>query len=71
MDPVGLILAAAGVFAICGAVFDWSFFIDNYRAKFLLFALGRKGTRIFYVCLGLFVLIGGVLMALGLLPEAG
>lgn len=70
MDPVGLIPAAGGVFAICGAVFDWSFFIDNYKARFLVSVIGRKGARIFYGCLGLFVFISGALLALGLLPDA-
>jgi hypothetical protein len=49
---LGLFMIAAGVFAVCGAVFAWRFFMSHRRARFLAMFLGRGGTRYLYAILG-------------------
>ena len=70
MNPVGLILVAAGLFSICGAAFDWDFFINSRKARFFVSILGRTGARIFYAILGLVIVVLGALITLGILKDA-
>jgi hypothetical protein len=60
---------AAGAFAICGAVFDWDFFMNSRKAALLVRFLGRNGARVFYGLLGAGIVTIGVLMAAGLLRS--
>jgi hypothetical protein len=62
-------MAACGTFAVCGAVFDWEFFMTHWKAVPIVGLLGRKGARIFYGLLGTALIIAGVLAGLGILPE--
>lgn len=64
---VGLIIIACGAFAICGAVFDWDWFMNNYKARPFVKMFGRNGTRIFYAVLGGFIAVLGVLVIIGTL----
>lgn len=69
MDPVGLILVAAGIFSITGAAFDWDWFINSRKAQFWVAILGRNGARVFYGVLGAVMTIVGVLWTFGLLKN--
>ena len=62
---VGLIIIACGAFSICGGVFGWEWFMNNYKAKPLVAIFGRKGARIFYGILGGFIIVLGVLAMIG------
>jgi len=68
MNPFGLIVAAAGLFSICGAAFDWDFFFNSYRARPFVWLFGRSGARIFYVLLGAAAMVLGAVIAIGVLP---
>ncbi len=70
MNPVGLLLVAAGIFSICGAAFDWDFFINSRKARFFVSILGRTGARIFYVVLGIVIVVIGALVTLGMVKNA-
>lgn len=70
MNPVGFFLVAAGLFSICGAAFDWDFFMNHRKARFLVSVLGRTGARVFYFLIGLVVTILGALIAAGILKDA-
>ena len=70
MNPFGLILVAFGIFSICGAAFDWDWFINSRKARFFVAILGRTGARIFYGILGLVIIVIGVLVTLGILKDA-
>jgi hypothetical protein len=70
MNPVGLILVAAGIFSICGAAFDWEWFINNRKARFFVATFGRNGARIFYGVLGIAITVVGTLITLGILKDA-
>ena len=56
---IGLMLFSVlgGGFSIAGAIFAPDWFMNDHRASFFVGLVGRGGTRIIYVCLGL-VLIG-------------
>ena len=70
MNPVGLILVAAGLFSICGAAFDWDFFLNSRKAQFFVSMLGRTGARGFYGILGLVIMVLGALITSGILKNA-
>ncbi len=70
MNPVGLILVAAGLFSICGAAFDWDFFINSRKARLFVSILGRTGARVFYAILGLVIAVLGTLITLGIMKDA-
>jgi hypothetical protein len=67
--PAFLILLI-GLFAICGGAFNWDWFMEHRKAAFitLLFG-GRTGARIFYIVLGLLLVLGGFLMMSGMLQN--
>jgi small neutral amino acid transporter SnatA (MarC family) len=70
MNPLGLILVAGGLLSICGAAFDWDFFINSRKARFFVSTFGRTGARIFYAILGLVIMVLGVLISMGILKDA-
>ena len=70
MNPFGLLLVAAGVFSLCGAGFDWEWFMNNRKARIIAAVLGRKGARAFYAILGIALVVFGVLVTLGFAHES-
>lgn len=67
MNPSGLLLVAIGAFVACAAGFDWDFFMNNYKARGVVWLFGRNGARIFYGLIGVGFIVGGLLVAVGLL----
>ncbi|MGH7264916.1 MAG: Imm17 family immunity protein [Candidatus Rokuibacteriota bacterium] len=61
----GLAVIAIGLFAAAGGVYNWGWFMNNSRARLVSMLLTRAGARIFYVVLGLGLVIVGVLVLLG------
>lgn len=53
---------ASGVFAIIGGLAAPDWFINSPRAALFLKLLGRNGTRVFYVILGMAILSMGVVL---------
>ena len=70
MNPVGLFLVAAGLFSICGAAFDWDWFINSRKAQLFVALFGRNGARIFYGILGTVIVIIGALVTLGVIRNS-
>ncbi len=64
-------IIGAGLFSVAGGVFQWGFFMDSRKAQGVVKLFGRQGARVFYVCLGLFVVGLGTMIMLGMLPEKG
>lgn len=58
MCIVGL---AVGIFSLCGAIYDWDFFMNDYKAQFFVKLFGRNGARIFYGALGGFIILMSLL----------
>jgi len=69
MQPGGLILVAVGLFSICGAAFDWDWFINSRKAQPFVTLFGRTGARVFYMLLGSAIALGGALMTSGMLDD--
>jgi hypothetical protein len=66
MDFISLLCILAGVFALCGAGFDWDWFMEHRKAKYLSdFLGGRSRARIFYIVLGSALVIFGFLSVFG------
>jgi Immunity protein 17 len=57
----------AGMFSLAGAIFEWEWFMSNYRARSFVRSLGRDGARGLYALLGIFLIGLGVAGAFGLL----
>jgi len=55
-----LIFVLGGVFSIVAAVLDWDWFMNNYRARLFVSLFGRTGARIFYVILGIGLIVFGL-----------
>lgn len=70
MNPLGLVLVGCGIFSVCGAVFDWEWFINSRKAQFFVTIFGRTGARIFYGILGIAIAIMGALITLGIVKNA-
>lgn len=70
MNPFGLLLVVCGLFSMCGGVFDWDFFMNNRKARFVVGVFGRAGARVFYVLLGLTIIVLGVLIAAGIISTS-
>jgi hypothetical protein len=70
MNPIGLLVVAAGLFGIIAAVMDWDWFMNHPKARFMCSLCGRNGARVFYIVLGTALVVGGVLMAAGIIHDA-
>ncbi|MCI0587672.1 MAG: immunity 17 family protein [Planctomycetes bacterium] len=66
---MGWVFAGCGAFAICGAAFDWDWFMNNHKARLFVILLGRRGARLVYGFLGSGLVVLGALMAMGILGE--
>jgi small neutral amino acid transporter SnatA (MarC family) len=62
---LGILLIAAGLFAIAGAVLNWEWFMNARKARTIVGLFGRTGARVFYVILGLFLCVLSALLLTG------
>jgi hypothetical protein len=46
-----------GAFSLLGGLMNWDFFMKNYRARPLVSLFGRGWARIFYILLGLSLIL--------------
>ena len=65
MNSFGLLFMALGAFALCGAGFDWEWFMNARKARFFIAILGRTGARVFYGLLGTACVVIGLLATIG------
>jgi hypothetical protein len=56
-----IVLILVGLFSIIAAALDWNWFMNNWRARFFVNIFGRNGARIFYIGLGVFLVVVGVI----------
>lgn len=69
MNWIGLLIVAIGLFTVCGALFDWVFYMNNYKARFFVTVLGRTGARVFYGLLGIGPVVVGVMATAGFIES--
>jgi hypothetical protein len=64
MNAAGIIIVAAGLFSVCGAVWNWDWFINSRKARGIVALCGRNGARVFYGLLGTAMSVLGLLVIL-------
>jgi hypothetical protein len=57
---MALFFVFAGIFTFCGGLFNWDWFMLNRRARLIVRIFGRGGARIFYMVLGVAILLTGL-----------
>jgi hypothetical protein len=65
MNWIGLLFIVAGLFSIAGAVLNWGLFWNSWRTRIMIRLLSEPGTRIFYVLLGIALVVLGILFFTG------
>ncbi len=55
-----LLFVACGAFCIWGAASDNDFFMNSRKARFWVAIAGRNGARIFYIILGVVIIVLGL-----------
>ncbi|MBQ2592255.1 MAG: immunity 17 family protein [Candidatus Riflebacteria bacterium] len=51
-----------GIITIFCAIKDYDWFMNSSKAQFFVMVFGRDGARAFYVALGIFITILGIIM---------
>ena len=67
MNLIGWIFIVVGIFSTLGGVFNWEWFMNARKARFIVQIFSRTGARIFYIILGLALASLGVLGAIGII----
>lgn len=62
---VCILFILVGLFSAAASFFNWDWYFNNYRARFLVKIIGRRGARIFYMVLGLFLVGLAIAILLG------
>ena len=65
MNWLGLLFVAAGIYGLCGSYFNWDWFMNARKVRFIVSVIGRNRARVFYA------VIGAVLVAIGTLGLTG
>lgn len=66
---VGWLIAAIGLFTMVCAAADFYWFMNSRKAQLLVGILGRRGARIFYILLGLTILVVSGLVLSGVIQD--
>ena len=70
MNLSGLVFIAIGIFSICGAAFQWNWFMNHYKVRFLTSLFGRSGARAFYFAIGGGMILFGIAMLFGVFAPS-
>lgn len=62
---VGIITVLIGMFTFVASSLNLEFFFNNKRAEAFIKLFGRKGTRLFYIILGIFLMYVAYLIYMG------
>lgn len=60
MNFAGILIIAFGLFTFGGGFYQWPFFMNNSRARFVISVLSRTGARVFYMVLGAAIVVFGL-----------
>ena len=58
---INVLMIIIGLFSITAGILNWDWFMNNWRARFFVNIFGRNGARAFYIGLGIFIVVVGVL----------
>lgn len=62
---IGLLFIGTGIFCFLGAKNQWGFFVRDRKYRRMARLFGENGTRIFYMGLGIFVSVMGLISIFG------
>ena len=62
---VCILFILVGLLSVAASYCNWDWYFNNYRARFLVKIVGRKGARIFYMILGFFLVGLGIALLIG------
>lgn len=60
-----ILLVAVGLFSVLAGVFNWDFFFNSRKARLWIRLFGRGGARIFYILLGVLIIVLGIFSQVG------
>ncbi len=55
-----ILVFGGGIFSILASVLNLNFFFENRKAKIFVTIFGRTGARVFYIILGIFIIVLGL-----------
>ena len=61
MNAFNLSIIISGIFVIFCAFMDYNWFFNHGKAKPFVALFGRKGTRVFYIILGVVIIFLGLM----------
>ena len=67
MNPMGILFIAVGLLSMGGSLFEWNFFMNHPKARFMTTLLTRTGARIFYILTGTAAFFFGMLVTFGII----
>lgn len=60
-----ILLVAVGLFSVLAGVSNWDFFFNSRKARLWIRLFGRGGARIFYILLGVLIIVLGIFSQVG------
>lgn len=70
LSIIPYLIILGGLFSIVCSLKEYRFFMEHRKARVMAGLLGKTGMKIFYVTLGLALVVAGLLfVALGFPPE--
>lgn len=67
---VGTVAIALGLFVSLSAVFNWDWYYQLHKARWIESICGRSGARVFFGVLGLVLIVLGAAIASGMLSGS-
>lgn len=64
---VGAVAIAIGLFVMSAALFNWEWYYQLHKARWIESICGRSGARVFFGVLGLALIVLGAAIAMGTL----
>jgi small neutral amino acid transporter SnatA (MarC family) len=56
-----------GLFCIIASIYNWNFFFNNHKARFFVNIIGLTGARVFYIILGLILMLLGFMVVFNII----
>jgi hypothetical protein len=66
MNLLGIVFILGGALSTIAAIFNWDWYMNHPKARFLVALIGRTGARLVYAVMGTAFVVLGVLEALGI-----
>ncbi len=60
---MGIVLVGIGAFIASAGIFNWEWFLDSQKRRYLISfetMFGRNGARVAYVIIGLVLIVAGI-----------